>query len=114
MDQNIDTRDFYLGYKKNGKAHGKGFCKWSNGDQYTGDWKDHMKHGNGTYNWHDGLQYNGEWKNGTINGYGVLTYSNGNKCKGIWKNGTPTDDVKCDGFDLSEFIPPTFILEENE
>jgi hypothetical protein len=36
---------------KDGKKHGKGVCKYSDGDEYEGEWKEGKKHGKGNYKW---------------------------------------------------------------
>ena len=69
----------YVGEKKDGKRHGQGKFKWSDGDKYVGEFKDGKPHGQGTLTFPDGRKYVGEWKDGKKHGYGTLTYLNGEK-----------------------------------
>lgn len=60
----------------NGKKHGTGIMKSTNGNIYDGQWIDGVKSGQGTY--YDATTkviYQGEWKDGKKNGYGVLKFS---------------------------------------
>jgi len=54
----------YVGEKKDGKRHGQGKFKWSDGDKYVGEFKDGKRNGQGTYTHSDGRKYVGEWKDG--------------------------------------------------
>jgi len=77
----------YVGEKKDGKRHGQGKFKWSDGDKYVGEFKDGKQDGQGTYTHSDGRKYVGEWKDGKKHGYGTLTYLNGEKYYGEFKDG---------------------------
>jgi hypothetical protein len=61
----------YTGYMRNGKRHGKGTIKWSNGQEYNGEWKDDKRHGTGfmSYNMNYSM-YDGEWKDDKRHGKG--------------------------------------------
>jgi len=52
----------YVGEKKDGKRHGQGKFKWSDGDKYVGEFKDGKKDGQGTYTTRYGGKVVGEWK----------------------------------------------------
>ena len=52
----------YVGGFKDGKIHGQGTYRYSDGDEYVGEHKDGKYHGQGTYTWVDGEKYVGEWK----------------------------------------------------
>ena len=76
----------YEGEWKDGKKHGKGICKGSDGSvEYDGEWKDDKWHGKGTRNYDDGDVYKGEWRAGKQHGRGVMTHKNGDIYDGEWK-----------------------------
>ena len=60
-----DNAAIYAGAFKDGLAHGKGSCDYSNGDHYEG-----------------------EWANGSFNGYGALYLKDGTVVQGYWVDGT--------------------------
>lgn len=61
----------YVGDWKDGKMHGKGTMKYTDGVEYTGDWQDDKRHGNGTITFADGEKYIGEWQNHKKHGKGL-------------------------------------------
>jgi len=63
----------YVGEKKDGKRHGQGKFKWSDGDKYVGEFKDGKQDGQGTYTHSDGKKYVGEWKDGYKTGQGTFS-----------------------------------------
>jgi hypothetical protein len=77
----------YEGDVVNGKPHGRGKMKYSDGDVYEGDWKNGERHGKGTYKWTDGRVYVGDCKDDLRSGKGVMTYANGDIYDGDWKDG---------------------------
>ena len=71
----------YVGEKKDGKRHGQGKFKWSDGDKYVGEFKDGKRNGQGTYTWSGRSRYIGEWKDDKKDGQGTYIYGKG-KLKG--------------------------------
>ena len=71
----IYTGDWY-----NGKMHGKGLMKYTDG-YYEGDWVNDKREGKGKFLWtkdpNKGDIYEGEYKNDKRNGHGVVKYHNG-------------------------------------
>ena len=63
----------YVGEKKDGKRHGQGKFKWSDGDKYVGEFKDGKRNGQGTYTWSGGSMFVGEWKDDKKDGQGTYT-----------------------------------------
>jgi len=60
----------------NGKKHGTGIMKTTNGNIYDGQWIEGIKNGQGVY--YDAttkVVYDGEWKDGKKNGFGILKFS---------------------------------------
>lgn len=54
----------YIGHMRQGKFHGKGVCKFADGDKYDGDWCEGLRHGYGVHTFKDGTVYRGHWENG--------------------------------------------------
>lgn len=100
----------YNGTYKNGKFHGEGTMKYSDGSVYTGSWEHGVQQGwghfmwangdeyegylkrgkpegQGTFYWTDGSDYFGEFKRGEMHGYGKLSLSNGNVFEGNMEDG---------------------------
>jgi hypothetical protein len=77
----------YEGEYKNGKKDGQGTYTFTSGSKYEGGWKDGKPNGQGSYTWSDGRKYVGEHKDGEPNGQGTETYSSGNKYVGEFKDG---------------------------
>ena len=50
----------YEGQMKDGKKHGKGITRWTDGDVYQGEYKEGKMHGKGIYKFSSGKTYNGE------------------------------------------------------
>ena len=80
----------YVGEKKDGKRHGQGKFKWSDGDKYVGEFKDGKRNGQGTLTKPNGDKYVGEFKDGKQDGQGTYTHSDGKKYVGEWKDGYKT------------------------
>jgi hypothetical protein len=69
----------------NGKKHGTGIMKSTNGSIYDGQWIDGVKNGQGIY--YDSttkVAYKGEWKDGKKNGFGLLKFSDKEYYKGTF------------------------------
>jgi hypothetical protein len=70
---------------ENGKKHGKGEMRYSNGAIYDGEWKNDKQNGNGKYEFPKSQEYGtatyvGEFKDDEFNGYGEYTQTvKGNK-----------------------------------
>lgn len=66
-ENNFDSINYdegvYSGYLSDGKPHGEGTIKWSDGSMYRGEWQDGKKHGQGVYTFSDGTQQSGRWEN---------------------------------------------------
>jgi len=80
----------YVGEKKDGKRHGQGKFKWSDGEKYVGEFKDGKRNGQGTLTKPNGDKYVGEFKDGKQDGQGTYTHSDGKKYVGEWKDGYKT------------------------
>ena len=83
----------YVGEKKDGKRHGQGKFKWSDGDKYVGEFKDGKQDGQGTYTHSDGKKYVGEWKDGYKTGQGTFYTSFGFNFKYNIHSSLPKDWV---------------------
>ena len=81
------TNATYEGGWKNGKKHGKGTWKLSDGSGYEGGWKHGKRHGKGVMTYANGDIYDGQWKNGARDGKGTLKYHNGDVYKGKFSKG---------------------------
>ncbi|QOX79875.1 hypothetical protein FY034_13345 [Trichlorobacter lovleyi] len=81
----------WSGSCKGGYASGSGTLQWfSNGNpagSYDGEMSNGKRHGTGTYKWTDGSSYTGGWANGQMNGKGVYTLKNGTKDDASFKDG---------------------------
>ena len=78
--------DEYDGEYKDGKYHGQGRLRYSNGDEYDGEWKDGKYHGQGRLETENSDIYIGEWKTGKKHGYINIRFSNGDEFVGTFKN----------------------------
>ncbi len=58
----------FVGTFRNGLAHGKGICEFSNGDRYEGEWKKGKFEGQGVLIFKDGRRADGHWIAGTFQG----------------------------------------------
>lgn len=59
------------------------------------EWENGKYHGVGECRWSDGRSYRGEWKDGRANGYGVETRPNGTiRHDGEWKEDRPIRESK--------------------
>ena len=71
----------YEGEFSQGKKHGNGTLKYSNGTIYKGEWRNDKEHGQGKLSCY-GDVYEGNWLEGKRTSYGKLTYSNGTVYEG--------------------------------
>jgi hypothetical protein len=69
-----ETTGEYKGAEVDGKPHGKGYMKWSDGSYYDGDWANGLRHGQGTFKDQEGNTYEGQWENDYRHGSGAMTY----------------------------------------
>lgn len=62
-----------------GRPHGRGVCKYANGDLYDGMWVNGKRHGTGTGFFANGESFVGDWENNhvALNGRGRLTLRDG-------------------------------------
>eukprot|EP00042_Codosiga_hollandica_P024597 m.104688 g.104688 ORF g.104688 m.104688 type:complete len:373 (-) comp51609_c0_seq2:137-1255(-) len=77
----------YDGSSENGKRHGQGTCRWSNGLIYTGEWRLNARFGTGSLLCANGDQYVGQWLDDVMHGSGVLTWSDGSTYTGSFEVG---------------------------
>ena len=75
---------------EDGKPHGIGTYKWSDGEKITGEWKDDEIDGLAMYTWPNGSKFVGEYKDSERNGLGVLMAPDGRVEGGVWVNGVQT------------------------
>jgi hypothetical protein len=72
----------YEGNLVNGKANGKGFYTYTNGDTYEGDFINGARIGKGVITLANGSRYEGDFVNDKMNGKGVFTFANGDRYEG--------------------------------
>lgn len=77
----------YDGELLNGKYHGFGTMKWTDGKKYVGEFKNGLRNGKGTFYFANGCTYTGEYVNDKPNGYGTETFTNGDRYEGNYANG---------------------------
>ena len=65
--------------------HGKGKCRFANGDVYEGQWASSRMHGRGIERYVSGDVFDGEYLEGLMNGHGTYYYSNGEAEIGSFK-----------------------------
>ena len=82
----------YEGEFKDGRPHGQGIMKYTNGDVYEGEFMGGYKHGKGTMKYANGDVYDGDWKDGHRSSWGLMKYANGDVYDGGWKNGLRGSD----------------------
>ena len=80
----------YVGSSKDGKPHGKGFVKFSDGTTYSGQWKDGLMHGKGVLTRLDGYKAVGLFEFNKLQGNTLITFPNGDtmECYFVNKNCT--------------------------
>jgi len=77
----------YQGQFKHGAITGRGTFKWPNGDAYHGDFINSIRTGRGTFAWDNGDVYQGEFKDSKLSGLGTFWYFNGNRYRGSFFDG---------------------------
>ena len=70
-----------------GRPHGQGRHKYSDGSSYTGDYKAGVPHGYGEMLYVSGASFHGFYTKGLKHGQGTYTYDNGKKYIGTWRDG---------------------------
>jgi hypothetical protein len=85
----------YAGDWRNGKLHGTGKMKYTNGDEYDGEWENDAEHGKGTFKSLSGDILVGEWENGVKNGEFTLKSTNGEFFKQIYDQGELVSNRQC-------------------
>ena len=78
---------FYDGEWKDGKFHGKGLAKFTNGESYEGQFEYGLRHGYGCNISSDGSKYEGNYVRDKREGQGTLQFASGDVYTGQWKNG---------------------------
>jgi len=84
-----------LGDFVDGKMHGKGLYKWSDGNEYEGEYIYNKKEGDGIFRWKDGRIYKGNFENGKPHGKGKLTV-NGISFNALFENGKFLGEIQND------------------
>eukprot|EP01127_Copromyxa_protea_P002983 TRINITY_DN12887_c0_g1_i1.p1 TRINITY_DN12887_c0_g1~~TRINITY_DN12887_c0_g1_i1.p1 ORF type:complete len:393 (+),score=33.73 TRINITY_DN12887_c0_g1_i1:391-1569(+) len=83
----LQYRVRYIGFWKEGKRNGDGFCHWSSGSRFEGTFVDDQICGEGTFTWKNGDSYQGSFdKNGEKCGKGTFSWISGNSYTGDWKH----------------------------
>ena len=72
-----------------GKVHGRGVMRYSDGSVHSGQWRDGKKHGRGSWSAADGGQSEGTWVRGVMTGGGRLQEASGNVYTGDIVEGQP-------------------------
>ena len=80
-------RNVYEGSMADGKLHGHGTLRRSDGARYEGEWRDGKRHGKGTYKWAAGHRYEGAWHDDRPHGFGTATFADGDVHQGQWSEG---------------------------
>lgn len=79
----------YEGEFYQGKCHGKGILRFSNGNKYLGDWSENYREGEGKLVFSEGHDYVGGFVQSKMRGKGIMTYVNGDRYEGNWENDRP-------------------------
>ena len=69
-----------------GKPHGQGHIKWTDGTVYQGELADGVIDGKGSYQYTDGSSLSGQLVNGNLQGFGRHVLANGDKFEGEFEN----------------------------
>jgi hypothetical protein len=69
-----------------GKKHGHGMYRWSNGRTYIGEWYDNQMHGEGVESWPNGSRYQGQFKANKRHGQGTFIWADGRQYVGRYEN----------------------------
>ena len=82
----------YVGKLKNGKPHGKGILKYTNGSRYVGEFEEGKYQGQGMLTCCDSTTYEGEWEDNHMHGRGKLIVEDGVQ-DGFWHMGHYECDI---------------------
>ena len=74
---NTHTVPYEGDLSREGKKHGQGTFRWSNGRTYVGEWYENRMHGEGLETWPNGSSYQGQFKENKRHGQGIFTWSDG-------------------------------------
>ncbi|MDC1505819.1 hypothetical protein N8475_11590 [Winogradskyella sp.] len=77
----------YSGNFKDGRMHGNGEYKWTDGASYVGEFREGFFEGNGIMTYSNGVVYEGGFKFDKRQGKGKITYSVGGSFSGDWQFG---------------------------
>jgi len=80
----------YEGQVMDGKPHGEGCFRWTNGQQYVGHFESGLIQGQGKttcVGGNEGYTYEGQYRQGNWHGSGVFTYADGRQDRGRFENG---------------------------
>jgi len=83
QDELKTSRYVYTGGVVNGKQHGFGICRYTNGNVYTGYWNMGYKEGLGRIEFADGSMDFGIWRRGILNTPRGRKFTVGKRCYGI-------------------------------
>lgn len=86
-EASADGKDSYTGAFRNGRKHGKGTMRWSDGREYIGSWKDGHRNGKGTMTNRGCLMYEGQWRDGQPSGLGTMVSADGGQYRGEMQQG---------------------------
>ena len=76
----------YVGQVVNGKAEGKGFMHYSNGNRYEGYFINNIREGKGIFYLNNGDRYEGDFKNDKAEGKEIYYYKSGDRYEGNQRN----------------------------
>ena len=82
----------YVGKLKNGKPHGKGILKYTNGSRYVGEFEEGKYQGQGMLTCCDSTTYEGEWEDNHMHGRGRLIIGDDVQ-DGFWHMGNYECDI---------------------
>lgn len=75
----------YVGFWKNNKFDGIGFCRWVGGDAYVGQYAAGKRHGYGLFRYCNGNVFRGEWQFDFKTGEGMYcNFKKKYRYSGLW------------------------------
>jgi hypothetical protein len=81
----------YRGEWEAGAMHGRGVLSWADGGRYDGSFRLGQRCGDGKMAWADGRWYEGQWADDRMHGRGAMGYPNGRRSDGLWRRGWPAN-----------------------
>lgn len=90
ITKQYDDGSIYQGTFRDGKPHGIGSFRLTNGYEYVGDWVDGVITGMGEARYANGAVYTGMFLDGKPNGNGLISYADGSSYEGAWIMGAMT------------------------